>query len=367
MTAVIIAPGGSYRALSMNNEGRAPANYLNALGIAAFVLRYRLGPQYHHPIELGDAQRAIRTVRARAAEWHIAPDRIGMMGFSAGGHLASTRVDALRPRQRGCGRSDRSRQQPARFRDPRLSGDHVHRSVDASGLEDQSARRRAGSGAGAQPVERNAGDRVDAADVHLPHQRRHGRAGREQPSTISSRCGRPACRPRCTSSRTARTAPACGMQDPALAEWPTAARELAARQPAAVSRMVGSDLRRLSTAIPSIARAAARSAAEDRPAVRAVGEQDLARSKRPGGPQDGAPVFTVRRAAIARARLDRVDAGLSVRFGAAAVRRDRRRRISRARPIAHRRPDVAAPHARRRPRSRLQQRQHLRQSLAPRA
>ena len=90
MTALIIAPGGSYQRLSMNLEGREPANYFNALGIAAFVLRYRLGPQYHHPIELGDAQRAIRTVRARAAEWHLAPDRIGFMGFSAGGHLASS-------------------------------------------------------------------------------------------------------------------------------------------------------------------------------------------------------------------------------------------------------------------------------------
>jgi acetyl esterase/lipase len=90
MTAVIIAPGGSYARLSTNLEGRAPANYLNALGIAAFVLRYRLGPQYRHPIELGDAQRAIRMVRARASEWHIAPDRIGLMGFSAGGHLASS-------------------------------------------------------------------------------------------------------------------------------------------------------------------------------------------------------------------------------------------------------------------------------------
>ncbi len=90
MTAVIVAPGGSYRALAANLEGRAPANYFNTLGIAAFVLRYRLGPQYHHPIELGDAQRAIRTVRARAAEWHIAADRIGFMGFSAGGHLASS-------------------------------------------------------------------------------------------------------------------------------------------------------------------------------------------------------------------------------------------------------------------------------------
>src|SRR5262245_6448597 len=70
MTAVIIAPGGSYQRLSLNNEGRAPANYFNALGIVAFVLRYRLGPQYHHTVELGDVQRAIRMVRARAGEWH---------------------------------------------------------------------------------------------------------------------------------------------------------------------------------------------------------------------------------------------------------------------------------------------------------
>jgi acetyl esterase/lipase len=90
MTAVIIAPGGSYRSLSMNLEGRMPASYLNSLGLAAFVLKYRLGPKYHHPIELGDAQRAIRTVRARAAEWHLDPARVGIMGFSAGGHLAAT-------------------------------------------------------------------------------------------------------------------------------------------------------------------------------------------------------------------------------------------------------------------------------------
>lgn len=90
MTAVIIAPGGSYARLSMNLEGRSPANYFNSMGVAAFVLKYRLGPRYHHPVELGDAQRAIRTVRARAGEWHIAPDRIGVMGFSAGGHLAAT-------------------------------------------------------------------------------------------------------------------------------------------------------------------------------------------------------------------------------------------------------------------------------------
>ena len=114
VTSTIVAPGGSYARLSMNLEGRAPANYLNTLGIAAFVLRYRLGPRYHHPIELGDAQRAIRTVRARAAEWHIAPDRIGFMGFSAGGHLASSvsthfdngRADAADPIDRAGSRPD---------------------------------------------------------------------------------------------------------------------------------------------------------------------------------------------------------------------------------------------------------------------
>ncbi len=90
MTAVIICPGGSYTNLAMNHEGRQVANYLNSMGIAAFVLKYRLGPRYHHPIELGDAQRAIRILRSHAAEWHIAPDRIGIMGFSAGGHLAAS-------------------------------------------------------------------------------------------------------------------------------------------------------------------------------------------------------------------------------------------------------------------------------------
>src|SRR4051794_25989094 len=89
-TAVIVAPGGGYGALAMEHEGRQEAYWFNAMGITAFVLKYRLGPRYHHPIELGDAQRAIRTVRARAAEFNVLPDRIGMMGFSAGGHLTST-------------------------------------------------------------------------------------------------------------------------------------------------------------------------------------------------------------------------------------------------------------------------------------
>lgn len=89
-TAVIVCPGGGYGMLADNHEGRQVANWLNSLGIAAFVLKYRLGPRYHHPIELGDAQRAIRMVRAQAAQYGVAPDRIGILGFSAGGHLAST-------------------------------------------------------------------------------------------------------------------------------------------------------------------------------------------------------------------------------------------------------------------------------------
>jgi acetyl esterase/lipase len=95
--AMIVCPGGSYRALASNHEGRQVASYLNSLGIAAFVLRYRLGPRYHHPIELGDAQRAIRILRSHAEKWRLDPARIGIMGFSAGGHLAmsaSTLFDA---------------------------------------------------------------------------------------------------------------------------------------------------------------------------------------------------------------------------------------------------------------------------------
>lgn len=98
--AVIVCPGGAYARLASNHEGRQVAGYLNSLGMAAFVLRYRLGPRYHHPIELGDAQRAIRMLRSRATEWRLDPARIGIMGFSAGGHLAmsaSTMFDSGSP------------------------------------------------------------------------------------------------------------------------------------------------------------------------------------------------------------------------------------------------------------------------------
>jgi acetyl esterase/lipase len=88
--AVVVCPGGGYRNLAMDHEGKQIAEWLNQQGISAFVLKYRLGPRYRHPAMLNDAQRAIRMVRAEAAKLAVAPDRIGIWGFSAGGHLAST-------------------------------------------------------------------------------------------------------------------------------------------------------------------------------------------------------------------------------------------------------------------------------------
>jgi acetyl esterase/lipase len=88
-TAVIIAPGGSYVELASDLEGREVADWFAARGITAFVLRYRLGSKYVYPIPLEDAQRAVRYVRANAEKYGIDPERIGIMGFSAGGHLAA--------------------------------------------------------------------------------------------------------------------------------------------------------------------------------------------------------------------------------------------------------------------------------------
>jgi acetyl esterase/lipase len=89
-TGVIVCPGGGYGMLAKEHEGDQIARWLNSLGIQAFVLQYRIAPRYHYPAPFLDAQRAIRWVRAHAAGYHIAPARIGIWGFSAGGHLAST-------------------------------------------------------------------------------------------------------------------------------------------------------------------------------------------------------------------------------------------------------------------------------------
>lgn len=112
--AVVICPGGGYGMLA-NHEGEHYARWLNEQGIAGFVLKYRLATGgYRHPAMLQDAARAVRTVRARAAEWKLDPQRVGIMGSSAGGHLASTllthfdagRSDAADPVERQSSRPD---------------------------------------------------------------------------------------------------------------------------------------------------------------------------------------------------------------------------------------------------------------------
>jgi acetyl esterase/lipase len=88
-TAVIIAPGGGYGFVSYAREGAQYAHWLSTLGVTSFVLKYRLA-EFGHPAPLQDVLRAVRLVRSRAAEFRIDPARIGVMGSSAGGHLAAT-------------------------------------------------------------------------------------------------------------------------------------------------------------------------------------------------------------------------------------------------------------------------------------
>ncbi len=90
--AVVILPGGGYGILAMNHEGHDYAKWLNERGITGVVVKYRVGnPQlgYQFPVPFLDARRAIRTVRANAKEWGVDPAKVGVMGSSAGGHLAS--------------------------------------------------------------------------------------------------------------------------------------------------------------------------------------------------------------------------------------------------------------------------------------
>ncbi len=90
-SAILICPGGAYAVLAFDHEGINEAKWFQQRGVAAFVLKYRLPVNgYRHPVPLLDAQRAIRLIRSHAADWNLNPARVGVMGFSAGGHLAST-------------------------------------------------------------------------------------------------------------------------------------------------------------------------------------------------------------------------------------------------------------------------------------
>jgi acetyl esterase/lipase len=88
-SAVVVLPGGAYRNLAAILEGREVADWFTSHGFTAFVLRYRLGKKYLLPVPLVDARRAVQLVRTRANDYHIAPNRIVVIGFSAGGHLAA--------------------------------------------------------------------------------------------------------------------------------------------------------------------------------------------------------------------------------------------------------------------------------------
>ena len=96
-SAVVVCPGGGYGGLALGHEGQQIAAWLTQRGVAAFVLKYRLGPRYRHPAMRNDVRRALRTVRARAEEWKVDPTRIGVWGFSAGGHLAATAATHFAP------------------------------------------------------------------------------------------------------------------------------------------------------------------------------------------------------------------------------------------------------------------------------
>ncbi|MEK6477286.1 alpha/beta hydrolase [Catalinimonas sp. 4WD22] len=89
--AVVVCPGGGYNMLAMDHEGHQIGRWLNSFGVSAYILTYRLGRNgYKHPIPMNDGKRAIRTVRANAEAWGVDEERIGVLGFSAGGHMAST-------------------------------------------------------------------------------------------------------------------------------------------------------------------------------------------------------------------------------------------------------------------------------------
>jgi acetyl esterase/lipase len=87
--AILLLPGGGYSMLTVPGEGATPAKFFQSNNVAAFVLRYRHGPQYHYPTTLLDAQRALRFIRAHAEDYHIDPAKVGVFGGSAGGHLAA--------------------------------------------------------------------------------------------------------------------------------------------------------------------------------------------------------------------------------------------------------------------------------------
>ena len=178
-TAIILAPGGAYLGLAANLEGRQVADYFTARGVTAFVLKYRLGKDYLYPTPLLDAQRAIRLVRSRAQEFGIAPDRIGMMGFSAGGHLTATagtmfddgKADASDPVERVSSRPDFLVLGYPWLNAMKKDQKGVISYCSVLKIEPEKC-------ASYEQYSRTFTWRADTADVHLSHDRRRARTGR---------------------------------------------------------------------------------------------------------------------------------------------------------------------------------------------
>ena len=183
-TAVVVCPGGGYAGLAMDHEGKQVAEWLNSFGVAAFVLRYRHAEYARHPAPLQDAQRAIRLVRARAGEWGVDPERVGILGFSAGGHLASTagthfdggNADAANEVERQSSRPD--------FMVLAYPVISMTEGVTHQG----SKRNLLGESPEAELVSLLSNEQQvtskDAAHFPLPHHERPGRPGREQPRVL---------------------------------------------------------------------------------------------------------------------------------------------------------------------------------------
>ena len=175
--AVVIFPGGGYGNLAMGHEGRDVAKWFNSLGMSAFIVDYRhRGKGYGHPAPMLDAQRAIRTVRARADQFGVDPLRIGVIGFSAGGHLASTvatHFDA--GDSNAADQIDRVSCRPdfAILCYPVIlfDQDSTHRGSQRNLLGE-----RCRSRTHREPIERKAGDSRDAADLFVSHERGQRRA-----------------------------------------------------------------------------------------------------------------------------------------------------------------------------------------------
>jgi hypothetical protein len=160
---ILILPGGGYGNLA-EHEGTGYAEWFAARGITAYVLKYRLGSNgYRHPIELGDAARALRMVRAFAKRDGLDPARLDAR-------------DALRCRQGRCQRSHRARKLAARLGDPMLPGDFVRR-VCARRLAEKPARRKSSGRSRPESLERTPSDEGHAAVLPLAHSRGQGGAG----------------------------------------------------------------------------------------------------------------------------------------------------------------------------------------------